>query len=73
VNYTLSISCPHCGKPLEHVASGRVYAGTECSAIARCTGCRRQWQVHVALRPVETPAGQRKADERQRARERVGA
>jgi hypothetical protein len=75
IGYLLPLTCQNCGAPLEHVASGRVYAGTEGSAIAKCTGtgCRREWQVHVSLRPVNKPQSQRKADERQRARERATA
>lgn len=69
--YVLPLSCPNCGCELDHVASGRVYAGTECSAVNKCGGCGRSWQVFVALRPVETAAGVRKAA--QRARERVVA
>lgn len=51
-SYGLPLTCLHCGGAVAGVAESRVFAGSECSAICRCTTCGRQWQVLVQLRPV---------------------
>lgn len=48
--YVIAASCPRCGRPLEPVTTGTVIAGTETSAIAKCPGCPREWQITVLLR-----------------------
>lgn len=49
--YTFDLGCPFCGEACEHL-TGTVRAGTEAVAVARCTGCGRQWSVQVLLRPI---------------------
>ena len=46
--YTFRLNCS-CGSTLEHVTSGKVFAGGETSAIARCPACHSEWQVLVRL------------------------
>ena len=48
--YVFIAHCPRCGSLLTHVAHGRVIAGTQTSAIARCADCPREWQITVSLR-----------------------
>lgn len=50
--YLLPLTCPECGDALEHVNASKVLAGTEACAIARCAACRREFSVHVAVRPM---------------------
>ena len=50
--YRVPLTCLHCGGPIVAVTESRVFAGSECSAVCRCTNCGRQWQVLVQLRPV---------------------
>lgn len=54
--YAMPLSCPRCGSTMDHVASSVPYAGTEASAIARCSrhGCHYEFQVMVHVRPVGT-------------------
>jgi len=53
-------SCPRCGADLAHVADGRP-SGTDSRAVARCTGCGREWAVGVRIFPVADvlPSGTR--------------
>lgn len=50
--YRIDLTCPRCGGDVEPVTEGLPFAGTEVSAICRCTECRKEFQVHVMLRPV---------------------
>ncbi len=47
--YRFDVGCPQCGSELEHQASGKVVAMVRTSAVARCPGCCRTWQVTVIL------------------------
>lgn len=48
--YLLPLSCPECAGLLEHVNAGKVNAGSECCAVARCVPCRREYGVFVQVR-----------------------
>lgn len=52
--YAMPLSCPRCGSTMDHGASSVPYAGTEASAIARCSadGCHLEFQVIVHVRPT---------------------
>lgn len=52
--YHIGVTCGGCGADLEPVTEGKVIhnaekAGTETSAIARCSECRRDWHLWVRL------------------------
>ena len=64
MGYLLPVSCRYCGGQLDHSASGRPVAGTECSAIARCQECGRGWQVSVLLRPCIDPLSEQRRGRR---------
>lgn len=61
--YRFTVDCQACGSALEHV-NGTATAGTEACAIARCSGCAREWFLTVHLRPLPRDA---RAAERKRA------
>ena len=50
--YRFDLRCPECAGSLEHVNASKVSAGTECCAVARCDACRREFSIHVAVRPM---------------------
>lgn len=50
--YVIDLSCLKCGSDCEPVTEGRAIAGAEANAIARCTWCRSEWEVHVRLLAV---------------------
>lgn len=63
--YWFTLTCPVCGGPVDHVADGRPIAGTEASAVCRCTSCRHHWHLLVTARPrdptrIRRPTGQEK-------------
>lgn len=49
-SYIFVARCPRCGELLEPVATSKVVALTQASAIARCPECPREWQITVLLR-----------------------
>lgn len=53
--YEFELSCPNCGAEVEHVA-GATSTGHDTTAICQCTGrgCRKRWQVVVAVAYVGT-------------------
>jgi hypothetical protein len=46
--YTFAVTCPRCGGPLEHCATGRPTIGAS-RAVADCDRCRRAWVIAVAV------------------------
>ncbi len=46
--YTVPLSCPRCGRPVDHRASGRPYP-TLTQAIAHCAPCRTDYRVTVTM------------------------
>lgn len=56
--YRFGVTCPTCGNPLRHVASGRpMDTGTFTTAVAHCVGNdRHRWQVVARLVAVHAGA-----------------
>jgi transcription elongation factor Elf1 len=54
--YELTVSCPRCGGLLHHLNGATTLLGTESTAVARCSPCRREWLVVVRLTAVEAPS-----------------
>jgi len=52
--FIFDLSCPYCGRDLEHVQSTPSIAGTEASAVVQCSNirCHYEWHVIVHVRPV---------------------
>lgn len=50
--YILGLTCLSCGADCEPVTEGRVVASSECSAIARCTECAKDWHINILVRGV---------------------
>lgn len=50
--YQFGLSCPECAGPLVHVNASKVNGRSECSAVAGCVSCRREFSVHVQVRPM---------------------
>ena len=50
--YLLPLRCPQCGGPLAHVVASKVNAGSDCSAVAGCAACNREFAVFVQLREM---------------------
>lgn len=49
---TLILTCRRCGADVVPVTIGRPYAGSEISAVVRCSECPAEWHVTALLRPV---------------------
>lgn len=49
---TIVLTCRRCGSDVVPVNLGRPYAGSEVSAIVRCSECPAEWHVTALLRPV---------------------
>ena len=65
--YWFALTCPHCDSEVDHVADGRPIAGTEASAVCRCSKCRRHWHVLTTVRPVIQPESVARRDKRRKA------
>lgn len=50
-HWTVQVTCPECGGLLEHIADGRP-DGWTARAVARCTGCEREWKAELTLSRV---------------------
>jgi len=53
--YRFTLTCPRCGGPVTHVASGT--PGLDTRAVARCEPCRRYWGVVVTVCDVTRDIG----------------
>lgn len=52
--YLVPLRCPRCGGMLAHVVASKVRGvGSDCSAVAGCEDCRREFAVFVQLREME--------------------
>ena len=65
--YWFAVTCPNCGGAVTHVADGRPIAGTEASAVCRCSRCRRHWHVLTTVRPVIQPESVARRNKRRKA------
>ena len=64
--YKFSVTCGHCGAPLEHVTAA-VTGGSQTVAVAVCSDgtCRAEWVVSVFLRHNPKPESRRRAKYRE--------
>ena len=70
--YTFTVACS-CGSTLEHVTSGKVFEGTDTSAIAICPVCGKEWQVLVRLLRVLKSEAATLRQRRYRAKQKASA
>ena len=65
--YWFALTCPHCDSEVDHVADGRPIAGTEASAVCRCSRCDRHWHLLLTARPAIAPESVARRDKRRKA------
>lgn len=53
--YTFTLTCPHCGGVMRHVADG-AFSPYGSAALASCTECGSQYRADVRLRALQGPA-----------------
>jgi hypothetical protein len=72
--FAVEVTCPQCAGPVEQI--NRATSGLLSVAILACEPCRRQYEVCARITVHRTPeqvqSTEKRADQRQRARERVG-
>lgn len=55
--YRIALTCPRCGGPVVHVATGAVTPDrTKASSLAQCTPCRLALTVRVVVETSPIPA-----------------